>query len=371
MCARHDQPLAIALSAVLKNLTQVGLGTKPESESCIRKLRGISHLSDICTWQKRPRSHCWETNQIDPCRRVNFWNSVLREALYELHFEVPDEKFEAVLRQQKVGPLRLSYVSVSSGHTVTRTRTDIARTNLSIFHLNCVQRGTFQVTQHGEKVALATGECVLLDSREPYRVESTECTAHVCVQLPVAWLQHWIPRPVDYLVRPVRQGVPWSAALSALLNDARFIADTPHDLHSLCADQIAGVLALALGSTVASGLTGTRRICERLIQTITDMSHDPELDARSLAAAMSISPRYVYKILARENTTYAQEVLRIRLERSARMLRDSRFHSLSIAEIAWRSGFRDPSHFSKRFREKYHSTPGEFRSASTNSMAHM
>src|SRR5690606_10958807 len=173
--------------------------------------------------------------------------------------------------------------------------------------------------------------------------------------------------PEDYLVRPVRRGVPWSTALAASLNDAHLIADTSRSLHRRCADQLAGALALALGPGQEEGSpTGCHRIYERSIERIAEMSADPELDARRVAASMSISTRYLYKILARENTTYSREVLRNRLQNAARMLKDPRFGSLSIAEIAWRSGFCDPSHFSKRFRQAYHSTPGSFRNAARN-----
>jgi AraC family transcriptional regulator, positive regulator of tynA and feaB len=309
--------------------------------------------------------HYWTTDHVDALGRVDFWNSALRESMYELHFEASDSLFDAELRQHKVGPLTLCHVAVTSGHTVTRSRSDIARSGVSRFHLNYVQRGTFSVAQAGRQVTLEAGECVLLDSREPYRVESTERTAHICVHLPLDWLQNWLPHPGDYLVRPIRRGVPWSNALAASLNDAHLIADNSYSLHRLCADQLAGALALALGPGDDT-CAGKRKIYDRVVKTIAEMSQDPELDAKCVAAAMAISPRYLYKILARENTTYSRELLRNRLERAARMLKDRRFDDLSIAEIAWRSGFRDPSHFSKRFRQAFHSTPGSFRSARHN-----
>ena len=91
------------------------------------------------------------------------------------------------------------------------------------------------------------------------------------------------------------------------------------------------------------------------------MFHDHELDAGRLAAALGLSPRYVHKILAREGTTYGRELVRVRLDRAAAMLRDRRFDELSIAEIGWRCGFCDPSHFSKRFRDAFGHAPGAYR----------
>jgi AraC family transcriptional regulator, positive regulator of tynA and feaB len=50
-----------------------------------------------------------------------------------------------------------------------------------------------------------------------------------------------------------------------------------------------------------------------------------------------------------------------RLERARRLLRDKRFDGLGIAEIAWNCGFSEPSHFTRRFRERFGSPPSAYR----------
>ena len=44
-----------------------------------------------------------------------------------------------------------------------------------------------------------------------------------------------------------------------------------------------------------------------------------------------------------------------------RELEDRRFARVSIADIAWRSGFADPSHFARRFRQRYGIAPALYR----------
>jgi AraC-like DNA-binding protein len=195
-------------------------------------------------------------------------------------------------------------------------------------------------------------------------VTSTAGTRHVSLHFPIEWLKRWLPDPEDCVARPIRRGMPWSSALAASLDDAHTYSDAPQGLAGLCAEQLAGALALALGPMRSENSTHCRKLFDRIQKTLEDMSQDAELEAKDVACALSISPRYLYKILARENTTYCRELLRIRLERSVQMLRDRRFDTISVAEIAWRSGFRDPSHFSKRFRQTFGCPPGAFRSAS-------
>jgi len=306
----------------------------------------------------------YTTKGVDGGKRLEFWNETLRNSIFELSFEAQNESFDAELRQDSVGPLRLSRLAISTGHSVTRSASAIARSPISRFNLNYVQRGQLTVEQNRRTCTLKAGDSVLIDSREIYSVTSTAGTRHVSLHFPIEWLKRWLPDPEDCVARPIRRGMPWSAALAASLDDAHSYADAPQGLSGLCAEQLAGALALALGPVQSDNSTHCRKLFGRIHKTLQDLSQDAELEAKDVAAALSISPRYLYKILAREKTTYCRELLRIRLERAVHMLKDRRFDSVSVAEIAWRSGFRDPSHFSKRFRQTFGCPPGAFRNAS-------
>lgn len=310
----------------------------------------------------RDRLH-WTTKGIDWGRRLQFWNETLCESIFELNFQARESVFHAELRQQRVGPLRLSRLNISTGHSVNRSAQAIARSSISRFNLNYVRRGALSINQQGRQCVIAVGDLVLLNSREPYSVSSTDRTRHISVHIPVEWLEHWLPEPEHCVARPIRRGSPWSATLAASLRDAYSLGDSPQGLSGLCAEQLGGAIALAFGPNRSRNSAHCRKLYFRIQDALHDMAHDPELEAKDVAHALSISPRYLYKILARENTTYSREVARIRLHRAMRMLEDRRFDNVSVAEIAWRSGFSDPSHFSKRFRQSFGCPPGAFRNA--------
>jgi len=65
-------------------------------------------------------------------------------------------------------------------------------------------------------------------------------------------------------------------------------------------------------------------------------------------------------------TTFCEELYACRLHRAQRLLCDRRFDGLGIAEIAWNCGFSEPSHFTRRFRERFGSAPSAFRRNSAN-----
>jgi len=65
-------------------------------------------------------------------------------------------------------------------------------------------------------------------------------------------------------------------------------------------------------------------------------------------------------------TTFAQHVIHLRLGRASQLLRDT---ELSMAEIAYETGFCDQSHFDNRFKESFRISPKEYRTRQRRSNA--
>lgn len=306
----------------------------------------------------------WTTSEAAPSKRVAYWNEAICEAIFELEFAASETALDAELRQRRMGPIRLSRLVINTSHAVTRSRRAIARSATQRFNLNYILSGGFTVIRGGEEIRLAAGECILLDSREPYRVVSAERAVHASLHLPPQWLGYWLPRPERLVGCALRPGTQWYRALAACIEEAATFSAIPESMHSLCADQIAGAFALAADTKArAPAVPQVQKLYQRLHDAMTEMASDPQLDASAVAAAVPISLRYLHKILAQFGTTYSHLLCEIRLARAAHMLMDRRFNDLPVTEIAWRSGFRDPSHFSRRFRERFGHTPGSFRQA--------
>jgi AraC-like DNA-binding protein len=74
-----------------------------------------------------------------------------------------------------------------------------------------------------------------------------------------------------------------------------------------------------------------------------------------------VTPRYLHRLFEREGLTYTQFVLRHRLNRAYRMLRDRRLAMLTVSAIAYQAGFGDLSYFNRTFRRRYGCTPSAVR----------
>jgi AraC-like DNA-binding protein len=81
-----------------------------------------------------------------------------------------------------------------------------------------------------------------------------------------------------------------------------------------------------------------------------------------LAEKFSCSQSLLVKSFKKEyNSTIMGELMRIRLEKAANYLKNSR---LSIKEIATKCGFSEQNYFSKSFSEKYGCSPIKYRNTS-------
>jgi AraC-like DNA-binding protein len=76
-----------------------------------------------------------------------------------------------------------------------------------------------------------------------------------------------------------------------------------------------------------------------------------------------ITPRYVRMLFDGEGATYTDFVLRNRLARAHRLLRDPRYVGHTIGALASECGFGDLSYFNRAFRRRYGATPSDVREA--------
>jgi len=93
--------------------------------------------------------------------------------------------------------------------------------------------------------------------------------------------------------------------------------------------------------------------------------HDPGLTPGSVAAAVHLSPRRLHQLFEADGETVGAYILRRRLEECARAMGDASQRSRTVTEIAFLHGFNNASHFGRVFRERYHSTPSDYRRRST------
>ena len=80
-----------------------------------------------------------------------------------------------------------------------------------------------------------------------------------------------------------------------------------------------------------------------------------------MAEEIGISKRYLHQLLANAGTTFSQKLVEIRLGHASKLLQNRNNEVLSIAQIAYQCGFKDPGYFTRVFKKSFKISPTEYR----------
>lgn len=309
------------------------------------------------------RDMSWTTASAPAGRETEFWRSTVCEAIFELDVTIGrEDRFQASLCQQRVGALGLSRIAMNAEQTIERTHQAIARSPEAQYEFVVVESGHVRVEHRGSDIMLKSGDSLLIYNGDTFRLRTEPHSRTASYHVPASWLELWLPEPQKAAAELIDGSSPWGRVLSALTSTWPPGATGECARGSLFADQFGGALAFALQAGRDQARPGAKGTFERCLQHVQAAASDCELDAQSVADAMHISLRYLHKLFAAHGTSYGAELLRVRLDIAARLLRQPQFNALPVAEIAWRAGFADASHFYRRFRECFGMPPGAYRS---------
>jgi AraC-like DNA-binding protein len=89
---------------------------------------------------------------------------------------------------------------------------------------------------------------------------------------------------------------------------------------------------------------------------------DPDFCPHDVAAATGISQRYLQKLFMQRGSTCSEFIYSLRLDHAARILhrRRSLATGQALSEIAYACGFRDYTHFARKFRLRFGYAPGAY-----------
>jgi AraC family transcriptional activator of tynA and feaB len=314
-------------------------------------------------------SRHWSTDEVDQRRALSFWIDTVCDRFLELDIDSPlRDRFRACLNLVELGAATANFIDAEC-QRVSRTQAKIARTPSPAFMLMQLRVGHVRFRQLGREVYLGPSECVFIDATEPYELDCPQATSALALRLPDDWLRRWLPHPERLAARIFTSG-GWSAALCAAL--ASLEVNTCDHLalpRGTVAEQIAALLTLAVGPD--SQLSASQpNLPAHLMQTLRERYHEADLTPAHVAVEHAISTRSVHYAFARANTTFVDQLMRLRQERAREILSDPRSADLPVTEVAARCGFMDPSHFARRFRQRFAQAPLQFRQSTKRAKRH-
>src|SRR5277367_904168 len=309
----------------------------------------------------------WSTEHLQPSKALPYWRDVICENLLQMHIQSSQERaFFGHIEKHAFGPIKANFISVSE-QKVWRERTAACNAKDHLFHLIHVRRGVQLAEQYGRNLRVEAGDCLLIDCLAAFEFDFPKGVDALVLEIGRDWLKGWLPAPEDAAAHLIDGRSGWGATLaSALANITPTTVGASGLPPTAVAEQIVSLLGLAAATDDPSPTTHKRALLRRVTETIRERCHEPDLDPATVAAALGLSRRYVHLLFASAGTTFSQELYACRLHRAQRLLCDKRFDALGIAEIAWNCGFSAPSHFTRRFRDRFGSSPSAYRRNTAN-----
>ena len=292
------------------------------------------------------------------------WRELLcsRVAHLDLEAMAPGGRCTGILSEVAVGSVRVHHVAVRADPYVVRRVLRRPMENEAPVIVSVQVHGLSVVSQHGRQALIHPGELVLFDAAHSYEVlyPGGDHT-HVALRIPRELLERSFVTLSDLTAVAVSGRSGMGAAVGPLLTGL------PAALPAICAAAAGRLVSQAIDLVAAVFLENARHhagresrlvSAERFIQA---SLHDDSLGPAAVADAINVSVGHLHRLFRNTGRTVRQSIMEARIERCAVDLRDTARADRTIAEIAYRNGFKDAGHFTRAFVRHYGVTPSGWR----------
>jgi AraC family transcriptional regulator, positive regulator of tynA and feaB len=244
---------------------------------------------------------------------------------------------------------------------IDRAQQDIRLDGVNHYYALVQIKGECVVVQKDRVMKLQVGDVALLDAARPVVAYGWD--------QPGQWIAFHFPRRVlashfgfEPSAASARGDTLPGRLLFQLGRDTARVAEADTGeadpfMHSVIYDLMAAMFA-APNPHVVSGHSD--KLFARLCRIIRGRYAEPDLNPSDVAAEAGISVRYLQKLFTVRGSSFTHLIQSLRLDHAAQHLeRREQLHSKqSLSEIAYACGFRDYTHFARRFRLRFGHAPG-------------
>jgi AraC family transcriptional activator of tynA and feaB len=287
---------------------------------------------------------------------VEGWREVLART-YSLPFDVrpctaEGEAFEATASRWSLGDVALVRTTHGAG-LGRRGDAEIAASRDDVLGLLYSRKGRIQLDFNGESATLLPGELVLWDgsARGGFRTDGSVDNNTLVV--PRERLEAVAPGYDEVVGRPLHSSHAATRVMASFLESLIAVVG---NLDGAGRQAVASAALDLLPALIARHDGGDQPQPAKALLTavrlyIDDQLTDPALSPASIAHAHAISLRTLYRLFESADDSVSGAIRDRRLSRCHADLTQGTDESVTV--IAFRWGFRNMSHFSRLFRERY------------------
>jgi AraC family transcriptional activator of tynA and feaB len=277
---------------------------------------------------------------------------------------VDPNTFSARLRSLSVsGLIATATETCCNAHRFERTHRDVRLDDRDHYNAVFQVAGQSTIYQNDQCVQLAVGDVALVDTARPITCVSDDGSVRrLVLHLPrQSLVSHLGFEPQGGACR--RSGTPAGHFLHEVVLDALDgggSACPPVDsFMQLAIYDLLGAL-FAPPDPPPPSSRPANKLFMRISGLIKDRFADPDFGPPQAAAAAGISLRYLQKLFTQRGWTCTEFIYSLHLNQAARLLDRRKLLSISepISAIAYACGFRDYTHFARKFRHRFGYSPG-------------
>jgi len=301
---------------------------------------------------------CLGAEQMD----YGAWSASVR-SLYGRHnlVQVDPKSFSGWLRTFSV----CGFTAVDmccNAHRFERTHRHVRLDDLDYYKAVFQLAGHSTIYQNDQCVRLAVGDIALVDAARPITFLSDDARVRrLSLRLPRRSLvSHLEFEPQGGVCS--HRGAPAGRLLYELVHDAlKGIEPACPPVNSYMQLAVYNLLgALFAPPDPPPSSRHTHKLFVRIRHLIKDRVADPDFGPPDAASEAGISLRYLQKLFTQRGLTCTDFIYSLRLNHAARLLDRRRLLNSKepISAIAYNCGFRDYTHFARKFRRRFGYSPG-------------
>ncbi|SFV08193.1 AraC-type DNA-binding protein [Methylobacterium sp. 174MFSha1.1] len=307
------------------------------------------------------------TADVRPEDRFLQWRELCEDRLVPMvQSSSSDEPFQAVIEGTTVGSFVFTKFSLQNLRASTTPQT-IRHKNNKTDHLflSVVLSGSVKASQNDRSTIDRAGDLSVRDPNTPWTIEHEGYSEVLAIEIPRDRLERVLGSSRHFVGLGVGGHLPVTTLARSFLHNLSQVGEqlTPESAERMSATAI-DLVAASIAERMALEVPGSLRsslTMQKAKSYIDNNIGDTGLSPMQVSSAVGVSLRHLQVLFRESGQNIAAWIWHRRLENAARRLADPISAHMMLQEIAYRCGFSDQAHFSRRFRSQFGMSPSEYR----------
>ena len=302
--------------------------------------------------------HLFSTAGIQTKERFDYWNDVVFQRYAPCLGKIANQTiFNASTSVNEFGSTEISDV-VSDAIYYDRRKCDLNLIERDDIFISVMTEGSAHFEQHDRRVTQQVGDVLIYDSGRPYAFRYPTAYKATLIRVPRPLLTTKIPNMDQLGANILTAGTVYNRLVRSLVEETHLIAtsaeliDEPHFVTPSLE-----MLTTAISRSVSGNepCHPTSNQLATVKNYIRQHLNDEDLSLETIAKAQCMSVRTLSRLFAEIGETPRQWLQNQRLAGAYQALSLGKVRN--VTEAAFQFGFKDLSHFSRRFKDQYGMAP--------------